>query len=185
MTYHNGAHIVDWVVGQHFAHMTDVSGGDEDASRTTHHQTVLLTGEADRGRVDEGHHLGGVGDEHLVEEHSVAVLQLTQVHVLGQGVVAQQGQTVHLEAGLLLKAANGHWQEALQVACFTFFRLEGEVLVESGRDKEVNHKQEKSAECCYLVVLGTVQKAEPAGLAVASTWRLCHRNKLGTGWFRG
>jgi hypothetical protein len=38
----------------------------------------------DRGRVDDRHELGQVLDQQPVEERLVAVVQFTQVHVLGQ-----------------------------------------------------------------------------------------------------
>ena len=70
----NGAHVVLRPVLQHVVHVALVVDADEETARPAVDQTELLTGEADRRRVHQGHHFLHVLAEELVEELLVAVL---------------------------------------------------------------------------------------------------------------
>ncbi len=89
---------------------------------------VALTGLTHRWRVDDGHQLGQVFDQHAVEEHLVSILKGRQPDVLLERV-RLGGGTLHLEIDLLFDIADPRRQQRVQPEPIALLLREAEALV--------------------------------------------------------
>ncbi len=83
---HDEADVVEGCVAQHLTDAPPMPRGNPKPAAAAEDVTPLLTGSADRGRVDDGQELLEVVDDQTVEEPLVAVLKCRQADVLLQGV---------------------------------------------------------------------------------------------------
>ncbi len=92
---------------------------------------VLLAGLPHGRRVDDGHQLVQVVDQHAVEQVDVAIEQADQVAVLGQ----RRGQAAHVfqhARGLLFQRGHARRQQAAQAQRVALGLAEAGALVEQG-----------------------------------------------------
>jgi hypothetical protein len=92
---------------------------------------VLLTRLPHRRRVDDGHQLGQVLDEHAVEEDLVAVLEGRQPDVLLERV-RLGSEVLDLELDLLLDGADPGGKQCVQPELIALLLREAEILVGRG-----------------------------------------------------
>jgi hypothetical protein len=103
-------------------------GGDEHAARALEDVAELLAGQADRRRVDDGHHLVGVVGDDAEEQGFVAVVQGRQRDELLQRI-GQAAQVCQEASHLFILGMDMRWQQAAQAQSIALHLGEGGALV--------------------------------------------------------
>jgi len=106
-----------------------VLAGKVHAPRATELVAEALADDADRRSVHERCDLCDVVGEHAVVQRLVAVVQLLQVHILRDVVVAESAQVEHDAVGLLLQGLHPWRHEATQVESVTLRIVHRHALV--------------------------------------------------------